>query len=216
MRTSTSSRRPTKVIRRAQAAFDRGTQALAVEKLHTAFVTHLHSDHTAGYPDLIFTSWVHGRSRPLEVFGPRGIAAMTQHVLAAWQPDIDIRTKGFENRDPAGARVNAHEIEPGVVYRDSNVTVTAFPVLHGDVPQAFGYRFDSADRTIIISGDASPSPALIANCQKCDVLIHEVFIDAYRPSRVPNWIEYRSKFHTTAAQLAEIARVTQPKLLVLW
>jgi ribonuclease Z len=152
----------------------------------------------------------------MEVYGPRGIVDMTQHVLAAWQADIDIRTKGFENRDPAGARVDALDIEPGVVYRDSNVTVTAFPVLHGDVPQSFGYRFETADRTIVISGDASPSPALVAACQKCDVLIHEVFTDEYRPARVPNWLEYRSKFHTTTTQLAEIANQTQPKLLVLY
>lgn len=204
------------VVRRAAAAFDNGVKGLAVEKLDIAFVTHLHSDHTAGYPDLIFTSWVQGRNKPLRVYGPKGIEAMTSHVLQAWQADIDIRTKGFENRDPAGAVVQAHDIAPGVVYKDSNVTVTAFPVLHGDVPQAFGYRFDTPDRTIVISGDANPSPALIENCRKCDVLIHEAFCLDYVPAAVPNWVEYRSRFHTTTAQLAEIARKTEPKLLVLY
>lgn len=141
---------------------------------------------------------------------------MTSHVLAAWQADIDIRTKGFEKRDPAGAAVEAHEIEPGVVYKDSNVTVTAFPVLHGDVPHALGYRFDTPDRVVVISGDASPSPALIDACRKCDVLIHEVFSEEYVPASVPHWSEYRSRFHTTTVQLAEIARKTEPGLLVLY
>ena len=204
------------VVRRAQAAFDKGIRGLAVEKLDIAFVTHLHSDHTVGYPDLIFTTWVQGRHKPLRVYGPKGIEAMTSHVLQAWQADIDIRTNGFEKRDPAGARVEAHEIEPGVVYRDSNVTVTAFPVLHGDVPQAFGYRFDTPDRSIVISGDAIPSPALIENCRKCDVLIHEAFSLDYVPANVPQWTEYRSRFHTTTAQLADIARKTKPKMLVLY
>jgi len=204
------------VVRRAAAAFDKGVKGLAVEKLDIAFVTHLHSDHTVGYPDLIFTSWVQGRDKPLRVYGPKGIQAMTSHVLMAWQADIDIRTKGFEKRDPAGAVVEAHEIEPGVVYKDSNVTVTAFPVLHGDVPQAFGYRFDTPDRTIVISGDANPSPALIENCRKCDVLIHEAFSLDYLPAKLPNWVEYRSRFHTTTTQLAEIANKTEPKLLVLY
>lgn len=137
-------------------------------------------------------------------------------MLLAWQPDIDIRTKGFEHRNPAGAVVEAHESARGVVYKDSNVTVTAFPVLHGDVPEAFDYRFETADRTIVISGDANPSPALIESCRKCDMLIHEAFSLDYVPANVPNWIEYRSKFHTTTAQLAEIARKTEPALLVLY
>ena len=204
------------VIGRAVAAFDQGEKGLAIERLDIAFLTHLHSDHTVGLPDLIFTPWTHGRTSPLRIFGPHGIAAMTEHVLAAWKPDIDVRTQGFEARDRAGLRIEAKEIVPGVVYRDSNVTVTAFPVLHGDVPEAFGYRFETRDRTIVISGDASPSPALVAACNRCDILIHEAFSPEYTPARVPNWIAYRARFHTTTAQVAEIAKASQPGLLVLY
>lgn len=203
------------VVRRAQAAFDKGVKGLAVEKLDIAFVTHLHSDHTVGYPDLIFTTWVQGRDKPLRVFGPRGIEAMTRHVLLAWDADIEMRTKGFERRDPSGARVEAHDIVAGVVFKDSNVTVTAFPVLHGDIT-AFGYRFDTPDRTIVISGDGNPSPALIASCQQCDMLVHEVYSEEYVPARLPNWTAYRARFHTTTTQLAELANKAQPKLLVLY
>jgi ribonuclease BN (tRNA processing enzyme) len=77
------------VVRRAKAAmFDKGITALEPTNLTVAFVTHLHSDHTVGYPDLIFTPWVMGRKVPLEVYGPKGIKAMTDHILAAWQADM--------------------------------------------------------------------------------------------------------------------------------
>ena len=204
------------LVRRAQTAFERGIKGLAVTNLRTLFVTHLHSDHTVGYPDLIFTTWVQGRTAPLHAYGPAGLEAMTSHILEAWRADIDIRTKGLEQRSPTGVAVDAHDVKPGVVFQDANIKITAFPVMHGEWPQAFGYRFETADRTIVISGDANPSPALIDSCHQCDVLIHEAFSEAFRPADIPNWLEYRSKYHTTTSQLAEIANKTQPKLLVVY
>jgi len=203
------------VVRRAAAAYQKGIAALAVDKLLTAFVTHLHSDHTVGYPDLIFTTWVQGRRGPIKVYGPEGLEEMTKHLLLAWQADIDIRINGLERRSTAGLTVEAHDVKPGVVYRDANVTVTAFPNAHGEWKATFGYQFKTADRTIVISGDTNPSAALIEHCQKCDVLIHEVYSDQYRPADMPNWLEYRSRYHTTTSQLAEIANKTQPELLIM-
>src|SRR4026207_1678372 len=84
------------VVRRAAAAFRKGVKGLAVKNLSRAFVTHLHSDHTAGYPDLILTPWVLERKEPLEVFGPKGIKPMTEHILKAYSADIDIRLNGGE------------------------------------------------------------------------------------------------------------------------
>jgi ribonuclease BN (tRNA processing enzyme) len=203
------------IVRRAQTAFENGLRGLAVANLRIVFFTHLHSDHTVGYPDLIFTTWVQGRKVPLQAYGPEGLTAMTSHILEAWRADIDIRTKGLEHRSATGVAVKAHDARPGVVYQDTHVKVTAFSVPHGDL-QAFGYRFDTPDRTIVISGDTSPSPALVENCQQCDVLIHEAFSEDFRPADMPNWLEYRSKYHTTTTQLAEIANKTQPKLLVVY
>ena len=205
------------VVRRAEAAFEKGVTALAPDKLQRLFVTHLHSDHTVGYPDLIFTTWVQGRRVPLKVYGPSGIEAMTKHILMAWQADIDARSKRVEQRNPAGITIEAHDVTQGQIYEDANVKVTAFQNAHGDLaPASFGYRFQSADRTIVISGDTSPSAALIESCRKCDVLIHEAYSEAYTPADVPNWVQYRSRFHTTTAQLADIANKTQPKLLILY
>jgi ribonuclease BN (tRNA processing enzyme) len=203
------------IVRRAQAAFDNGIRGLSVANLTTAFITHLHSDHTVGLPDLIFTTWVQGRKAPLKLYGPPGIEAMTSHIMQAWRADIDIRTKGLEQRSTAGLAVSAHDASPGVVFEDENVKVTAFAVPHGELA-AFGYRLQTADRTIVITGDTSPSDAVVENCRKCDVLIHEVYAEEYRPADMANWLQYRPKYHTTTGQLAEIANRAQPALLILY
>lgn len=203
------------IVRRAQAAFEKGIKGLAVASLQTAFLTHLHSDHTVGLPDLIFTSWVQGRHGPLKLYGPSGTESMARYILLAWQSDIEIRTRGLERRDPAGATVEAHDVRPGTIFQDANVKVTAFAVRHGDIP-AYGYRLETADRTIVITGDTSPSPEVVDNCRKCDVLIHEAYAEDYRPADMASWLEYRAKHHTTTAQLAELAGKAEPGLLIVY
>ncbi|HTA70074.1 MAG TPA: MBL fold metallo-hydrolase [Bryobacteraceae bacterium] len=201
------------VVRRAAAAAAKGFPAVRPENLKTAFLTHLHSDHTVGYPDLIFTPWVMARKDTLNVYGPKGLKAMTDHILAAWQEDINIRTKGLEQRWPL--RVAAHEIKPGVVYSDSQVRVTAFPVPHGEWDEAYGYRFDTPDRVIVISGDTRPSPELVKACKRCDILIHEVYPMGSRAT-MPDWPKYRAQYHTSTQELAEIASQSQPGLLIVY
>jgi ribonuclease BN (tRNA processing enzyme) len=200
------------VVRRAAAAAAKGIPALAPVKITVAFITHLHSDHTTGYPDLILTPWVMNRPE-LTVYGPKGTKEMTSDILHAWRRDIDIRTNGLEHRTPLV--IHAHDAKPGVVYKDDRVTVTAFRVAHGQWEEAFGYRFDTPDRSIVISGDTSPSEELIAHCKPCDVLIHE----GYSPTAsvpMPDWSNYRAKYHTSTEQLADIANRTKPGLLVIY
>jgi ribonuclease BN (tRNA processing enzyme) len=204
------------VVRRANAAFRKGVVGLALPKLKTAFATHLHSDHTVGYPDLILTPWVMRRKEPLEVYGPTGLKAMTEHILAAYSEDIAIRTDGLEHGNRTGYKVNAHEIKPGVVYKDENVTVKAFPVHHGSWKQAFGYRFETPDKVIVLSGDCSPSPAVIENCDGCDILLHEVYTQLGYDESNEDWRKYSTNFHTSTKELAELATKARPKLLVLY
>ncbi len=203
------------VIRRAAAAHRTGIKALAVEKLTHVFITHLHTDHTLGYPDLIFTPWVLERDVPLEAFGPPGLGDMTDHLLAAYDEDIRIRLDGLEPANANGYRVNVHEISPGLVYEDDHVRVIAFPVRHGSWPHAFGYRFETADRVVVISGDTAPSPELIEAAKGCDILVHEVYSQAGFNNRPQVWQRYHSQFHTSTTELAEIANQVQPKLLIL-
>src|SRR5919198_1497688 len=205
------------VVRRANAAFlDRGIKALDPVKLRVVFVTHLHSDHTVGYPDLIFTPWTVGRRVPLEVYGPKGLKAMTEHILEAYRIDIETRTNpdGNQRGFPEGHNVNVHEIGPGVIYRDANGAVTASPTKHA--MESYGYRFDTPDRSIVISGDTNPSQATIDACHGCDVLIHEAITPAWLATRPETFQRFTAKYHTTTAQLADLARQARPRLLILY
>jgi ribonuclease BN (tRNA processing enzyme) len=185
-----------------------------------AFITHLHSDHTLGYPDLILTTWVVGRQKPLEVYGPHGLQAMTDHILAAWKEDIDIRTNGLEHAPAAGRAVHVHEISPGVVYDSAGVKITAIPVLHGSWKEAYGYRIDTPDRSIVISGDTRPSPALEQAARGVDVLIHEAHPEgaAPGPAGVPSAdrLQYMREFHTSDVELGRLAASANPKMLILY
>ena len=158
---------PGVVRRAAAAAIEKRIRALKPINLKTVFTTHLHSDHTAGYPDLILVPWVMGRRVPLEVYGPKGIKEMTDHVLAAYKEDIRIRTEGMEQIPKESLKVNVHEIQPGIVYKDDNVTVTAFATKHGDWEESYGYRFDTVDRSIVIPGDTTAIQATIDACNGC-------------------------------------------------
>jgi ribonuclease Z len=205
------------VVRRASAAAKlRSIDALEPTKLRVAFLTHLHSDHTVGYPDLIFTPWTVGRRVPLEVYGPKGIKAMTEHILEAYRVDIETRTNpdGNQRSFPEGHNVNAHEVASGVVYKDANVTVTAFATKHA--MESYGYRFDTPDRSIVISGDTNPSPATIEACHGCDVLIHEGQSPAWLATRPETFQRFAAKYHTTTPQLAELAREAKPRLLIVY
>jgi len=205
------------VVRRASAALrTKGIAALEPTKLRVAFVTHLHSDHTVGYPDLIFTPWTMGRRFPLEVYGPKGIKAMTDHILEAYRVDVETRTNpdGNQRTFPEGHGVNAHEIGPGVVYKDAKVMVTAFPTKHA--MESYGYRFETPDRTIVISGDTNPAPATIDACKGCDVLIHEGQSPAWLAGRPDTFQKFAAKYHTTTPQLAELAQAAKPRLLIVY
>jgi ribonuclease BN (tRNA processing enzyme) len=203
-------------VRRAAAAVDGGIEPLACEGLTRLFVTHLHSDHTAGYPDFILTPWVLGREEPLEVHGPPGLSHMTAHILEAYSEDIDVRLHGNQPSNEPGIVVNAHEHAPGPVYRDGNVEVTAFAVAHGAWKHALGYRFETRDRTIVISGDTTPTDSIVEACDGCDVLVHEVYAKKGFDTREPEWQAYHKDSHTSGVELGEIASRAKPSLLVLY
>ena len=207
------------IVRQAAAASTEygGTiEALNVENLEIAFLTHLHHDHSAGLPDLVYTSWTHGRDKPLELYGPEGTKAMAANVAAAWQEDNRYRLYGLEPATPQGWKINAHEIQEGVVYTDERVKVEAFGVTHGTWPNAFGYRFTTPDKVIVISGDAAYDPKVEAMATGADILIHEVVSDQALSLRTQFWQDYHRSNHTTSSELAGLATRAKPKLLVLY
>ena len=205
------------VVRRAEEAAERHHMpALEAPNLTKLFLTHLHSDHTLGYPDLILTPWVVGRRLALEVFGPIGTASMTEHLQQAYREDVLIRSQGLEHLGPAGLKVNVHEISEGPIYRDAYISVRAIPVLHGSWPQAFGYAIEAGGRTIVLSGDTAPSPAIAIACRGCDVLVHEVYSSVRFAQLSSGAQRYHGNFHTSTRQLADLAAQSRPKLLVLY
>lgn len=205
------------IVRRVVAA-QRKTKfaALAMPKLTRAFLTHLHSDHTVGLPDLMLTPWVIGRTEPLEVYGPPGTQNMVEHLLAAYAEDIQLRLHGGEPSNKTGYVTHAHDVLPGVVYHDSLVKVTAFAVTHGKWAHAYGYRFDTPDRSIVLSGDTSPTEAVATACNGCDVLVHEVISEVHLAIRTPEWQAYHRAYHSPAPDVGRIAAKARPKLLVLY
>jgi ribonuclease BN (tRNA processing enzyme) len=205
------------VVRRAAAAArDKRIEALRVPNLKIAFCTHLHSDHTAGLSDLFLTPAVEGRGAPLELYGPPGLDDMAKHIQAAYAKDIDLRVHGLEQGDAAAYKINVHEVKPGVVYKDANVTVTAFSVPHGSWDYSYGYRFDTTDRSIVISGDTGPSESVAKACHGCDLMLHEVYSLKWFAQKPPARQKYHAAFHTSTTELAKIAAAGKPAELVMY
>jgi ribonuclease Z len=147
-------------------------------KVDALFLTHLHSDHTVGIPDLWLTGWIPtpfgGRTAPLEVRGPAGTRAMMAHLREAYAWDIRVRSEE-EHLPEQGILVDARDITEGVVFDRHGVTVTAFLVDHGGLLKpAFGYRVDYAGHSVVISGDTRPNANLVRHATGVDVLVHEV------------------------------------------
>lgn len=208
--------------------FDAGTSVerqLAAAKLPingvtAAFITHLHSDHTLGYPDLIFTSWVMGRKNPMPVYGPVGLQKMTDNLIAAYSEDIDVRIHGLEHQTTGGYKIDVHEIEAGLIYDSLGVRITAIPVPHGNWKKAFAYRIDTPDRSILISGDTRYNEELVKYSKGVDILIHEVYSESHlKPEKREggdDWPKYMKEFHTSDVELGKLASLIKPKLLILY
>lgn len=205
------------VVGRIVEGFHLGINGLDILRLSRAFATHLHSDHTSGLSDLWLTPAAVGRMDALQVYGPKGIRQMARHLFEAYQADLSIRTHGLSlDALPAGYRIEATEIESGVVYEDPRVKVTAYPVKHGEWKHALAYRFDAKGRSIVISGDTRPTETIVAACNECDVLVHEVYCSAGFNQGPPGFKHYHSTSHTSTKELADIASRAKPKLLVLY
>jgi len=192
---------------------------LGVRGPYALFLTHLHSDHTVGLPDVIYTSWVMERQKPFKVFGPPGTQRMVSKLSEAYSEDIAIRTNGLEHNVAGGWKVNARDVKPGVVYDSGGVKVTAIKVPHGGWAWAYGYRVDTPTRSIVISGDTGPSDALFRAAAGVDVLIHETYPEpgtTANPTAMGHTnAEYFRAFHTSTTELGALSAKALPKLLLL-
>jgi len=189
--------------------------------LRHVFITHHHSDHNADYGNLLWLAWTAGLRTRVDTWGPPPLEKMTNLFFEMNAYDINTRIAD-EGRVPLVPLVHVHELtQGGPVMQDENVKVTAALVRHPPVVPSFGYRFDAADRSIVISGDTAPSDNLIKLAQGADVLVHEAL---YVPgvdrlvARVPNAAALKQSImshHTTAEDAGRVAKAAGVKMLVL-
>lgn len=190
-------------------------------RLRHLFVTHHHSDHDLELGPLVYNAWAAGLGTPVDAYGPPGTEAMLQAFFRYQQIDIDTRIVD-EGRPDLRTLVTAHDATaPGVVLRNPDVTVTAARVRHPMIADAFAYRFDARDRSIVISGDTAYSPELVELARGADVLVHEVLyvpgIDALI-ARVPHAARLREHLlasHSTPEDVGRVAAAAGVKTVVL-
>lgn len=179
-------------------------------------LTHYHSDHTVGIPDLWLTGWLPPpfgqRKSSFHVIGPTGAADLMDNLRRAYAGDIKIRMDDQKlTRDGVDVKVEEFTKE-GVVYEKDGLRITAFEVNHGEaVKPAFGYRVDYAGRAVLISGDTRLNENVVKYGTGVDLLIHEVF--AVKPELMKNpAIQAIAAHHVTPQEAGTVFTRAHPKL----
>jgi ribonuclease Z len=181
-----------------------------------AFITHLHSDHIDGLPDLFHSTWEFGGGVPFELYGPEGIQKTADGILQFYDADIHIRRDLTEKLSAEGARINVHEVQEGIVYDRQGVRVTAFLVDHPPVKPAFGYRFEAGQHSIVITGDTKPNPNLTRFAAGADILVSEAYVPDRGASPVQEGKPWGIQdYHMSAKEAGETAEKAKVKILVL-
>ena len=193
-------------------------QRNALISVDLLLLTHLHSDHVVGLPDLWLTAWLFGRSRPLDIAGPRGTVDLCRHLEEAYQFDVRVR-RADEGLPAQGAALAARDVDPGVVYERDGLVVRAFVVDHGGgVEPAYGYRIDYRGRSVAFSGDTRQFEPLVEHARGVDVLVHEVVSPEVELRRAqvadPRAVERIVAHHASPEQAGAIFAKVKPRLAV--
>jgi ribonuclease Z len=187
-------------------------------QIDVLFLTHLHSDHVVGIPDVWLTGWipaVYGRrTSPFQVFGPDGTRDMMENLVKAFSWDISTRSKE-KNKADSGALVNATDVKEGFVWEKNGVKVTPFTVRHAEfIDSALGYRIDYSGHSVILSGDTRYSEKLIRYAKGADVVIHEVAAANEQSMQRSPLINQILGFHSSPEDAGKVFEQIQPKLAV--
>ena len=193
-------------------------QGRLLSGIDIVLLTHLHSDHVVGLPDLWLTGWIFGRDRPLELDGPAGTASLMEGLEKAYAFDVGMRRDVDEKLPAEGVKVLARDALPGVVLERGSLKITAFAVDHGPVTPAYGYRIDFAGRSVVFSGDTRYSESLIEQARGCDVLVHEVIAPQVErrlsQMRDPAATERVIAHHTAPEEAGRVFTAVKPRLAV--
>jgi ribonuclease Z len=192
------------VIRLAQAG-------VSPKDLDGLFLTHLHSDHLVGIPDLWLSGWFLGRSKPLRIWGPQGTSSMMEHLVQAFAFDIHIRQGAPDPLPAKGVEIDGKEVAQGEIYNDGLTRLSAFLVDHGPVKPAFGYRVDSAGHSVIISGDTKFCQNLVDFAKGSDCLIHTAWSADSKNPTPPS-----KRSIASAEDAGRVFAIVKPKLAVVY
>ncbi len=197
------------------------TTGVALNRLRYIFITHHHSDHNLELGALFYNAWITGLPVRVDAYGPPGLQKMTGDFFNYLKFDIDVRIEDEGRQDPRNL-ITAHEFDkPGVVLLNDDVKVSSCLVRHPPITQAYAYRFDAKDRSVVISGDTASAPELAEFAKDADVLVHEIM---YLPGieallrRLPNAKRLREHLmaaHTLPEDVGKIAAQAKVKTLVL-
>jgi ribonuclease Z len=187
-------------------------------QVNTLFLTHLHSDHVVGIPDVWLTGWIPAaygrRSSPFKVFGPSGTKQMMENLEKAFAWDIQTRKKE-NNKADSGVMVSAFDIEQGYVWENHGVRVTPFLVRHSDfIDSALGYRIDYQNHSVILSGDTRYSDNLVRFAKGADVIVHEVAAANEDMAKNTALVNQILGFHSSPEDAGKVFQQVKPKLAV--
>jgi ribonuclease Z len=187
-----------------------------MSKIDALFLTHYHSDHTLGIPDLWLTGWLGGggRKEPFRLIGPVGAKSLMANLESAYALDIRIRLED-QKLPPEGIATVVEEFEKdGVVYDSDGVKVIAFTVDHGAaIKPAVGYRIEYKGRAVVISGDTRYDQNVIKYGTGVDLLVHEVCV--VRPELLSNpYIQRVVDHHTSPREAGQVFSLAKPKMAV--
>lgn len=192
-----------------------GIEAGEINKM---FFTHLHHDHTIGFPDILITGSVPipgmgGRQEALQVWGPSGTQNMIDGFYQAYEKDLTNRQSVAKSK-ASGLDTDVHEFEEGVIYNHNGVEVFAFEVDHGSMKPSFGFRINYDGKSVVIAGDTTYSENLIKHAKGTDLMIHEVIVTESDDEVESNTFNSIASYHSTPEQAAEVFKAVNPKLAV--
>jgi ribonuclease Z len=186
---------------------------IETSEIQQIYLTHLHSDHIIALDDVWLTGWIYQRAKPLNVYGPKGTKSFLDHLQQAYSYDVQLRNQ-YSGLDLNSGVIVANEIDPGVIYSEGSLKVTAFLVDHKPVDPAFGYRIDFGDRSVVISGDTTYSQNLVEHSMNVDLLVHEIMSAKSEILEKNPRLQKIQRYHTNPEQLVKILNSVKPRVAV--